>query len=96
MPRLLIIYHSRTGGSRQMAEAAYEAARDELDDTHLLKAEDTQPEDLLNAQGGSRQLARAVGAIWNNLPQHFSAWLVQYLKRFIPSVHSSRGAARPI
>lgn len=39
MARLLIVYHSRTGGSRQMAEAAAEAARAEVE-TVLLKARD--------------------------------------------------------
>jgi len=47
---LLIIYHSRTGGSRQMAEAAFEAARAECE-VRLLRAEDAGPEDLLRAQG---------------------------------------------
>jgi len=47
---LLIVYHSRTGGSRQMAEAAFEAARAECE-VRLLRAEDAGPEDLLRAQG---------------------------------------------
>ena len=47
---LLIVYHSRTGGSRQMAEAAFEAAREECD-VRLLRAEEAGPEDLLRAQG---------------------------------------------
>lgn len=50
MTRLLIVYHSRTGGSRQMAEAAAGAARDELE-TELKRAEDAGPDDLLNADG---------------------------------------------
>ena len=50
MTRLLIVYHSRTGGSRQMAEAAAGAARDELE-TKLKRAEDAGPDDLLNADG---------------------------------------------
>ena len=50
MARLLIVYHSRTGGSRQMAEAAAEAARAEVE-TVLLKARDAGPEDLLGADG---------------------------------------------
>lgn len=50
MPALLIIYHSRTGGSRQMAEAAYEAARPETE-VHLLPAQSTEPSDLLAASG---------------------------------------------
>ncbi|KCZ50862.1 flavodoxin family protein [Hyphomonas pacifica] len=50
MAKLLIIYHSRTGGTRQMAEAALQAAQAETDAV-LKRAEDTQPEDLLAAEG---------------------------------------------
>ena len=50
MTKLLIIYHSRTGGTRQMAEAAADAAGAETGTT-LQRAEDTGPEDLLNADG---------------------------------------------
>lgn len=46
MAELLIVYHSRTGGSRQMAEAAAEAAREEI--AMVLKtADEAGPEDLL-------------------------------------------------
>lgn len=50
MTKLLIVYHSRTGGSRQMAEAAAGAARAEAE-TVLKRAEDAGPDDLLNASG---------------------------------------------
>ena len=50
MPELLIVYHSRTGGSRQMAEAAYATAKDETRTT-LLKSEDASPEDFFAAEG---------------------------------------------
>ncbi|KCZ53579.1 flavodoxin [Hyphomonas beringensis] len=50
MAKLLIIYHSRTGGTRQMAEAALKAAEAETD-VELKRAEDTQPEDLLSSEG---------------------------------------------
>ncbi|QYX57455.1 flavodoxin family protein [Roseovarius sp. SCSIO 43702] len=50
MARLLIVWHSRTGGSRQMAEAAAEAAREECEVT-LLRAREAMPEDLLDADG---------------------------------------------
>ncbi len=46
MSQLLIIYHSRTGGARQMAEAAYQAAQPE-GPTRLLQASEAQPQDLL-------------------------------------------------
>ena len=50
MTRLLIVYHSRTGGSRQMAQAAAEAAQAEVE-TVLVQAQDATPEDLLEADG---------------------------------------------
>ncbi|WP_278923918.1 MULTISPECIES: flavodoxin family protein [Pseudophaeobacter] len=48
MSTLLIIYHSRTGGSRQMAKAATAAASQECD-TRLLQAAEAGPDDLLAA-----------------------------------------------
>jgi len=50
MAELLIVYHSRTGGSRQMAEAAYAGASDE-GAARVVRAEDAGPEDLLAAAG---------------------------------------------
>lgn len=50
MSTLLIVYHSRTGGSRQMAEAAAEAAQPECPTT-LLRARDVTPQEVLAAQG---------------------------------------------
>ncbi|MEY8841831.1 flavodoxin domain-containing protein, partial [Cribrihabitans sp. XS_ASV171] len=50
MTQLLIVYHSRTGGSRRMAEAAAEAARSEIE-TRLLRAEEAEPQDITAAQG---------------------------------------------
>ncbi|WP_171126652.1 MULTISPECIES: flavodoxin family protein [unclassified Ruegeria] len=50
MAQLLIVYHSRTGGARQMAEAAAKAARDEAD-VVLKPADQAGPDDLLQADG---------------------------------------------
>lgn len=50
MARLLIVYHSKTGGSRQMAEAAATAADAEAE-TVLKTARDAGPDDLLEAGG---------------------------------------------
>ena len=50
MAELLVVYHSRTGGSRQMAEAAAAAAREEVPTT-LMTADQAGPEDLLRADG---------------------------------------------
>jgi multimeric flavodoxin WrbA len=50
MPSLLIVYHSKTGGTRQMAEAAAAAARDEIE-TVLKQASEATADDLLAADG---------------------------------------------
>jgi multimeric flavodoxin WrbA len=50
MPRLLIVFHSRTGGTRQMAEAAGRGAAPEAE-VRLLQATEAGPEDLLSAGG---------------------------------------------
>lgn len=50
MGGLLIIYHSRTGGSRQMAQAAFAAAQAE-GEARLMQAEQVTPQDMLEAQG---------------------------------------------
>lgn len=50
MTDLLIVWHSRTGGSRQMAEAAFAAAKAECTAT-LKPADDVRPDDLLRADG---------------------------------------------
>ena len=52
MKQLLIVWHSRTGGARQMAEAAAGAAgREAQIKARLLPAAETQPQDLLAADG---------------------------------------------
>lgn len=52
MKTLLIVYHSKTGGTRQMAEAAAAAARQEDGiRPHLQRAQDCGPEDVLAADG---------------------------------------------
>ena len=50
MAQLLVVYHSRTGGSRQMAEAAFAAAAAEVA-TILKTADEAGPDDLLTADG---------------------------------------------
>ena len=52
MKRLLVVWHSHTGGSRQMAAAAAQAARaEEGVEVRLQHASDTQPADVLAADG---------------------------------------------
>ncbi|MFV0680989.1 flavodoxin family protein [Ottowia sp.] len=52
MKTLLIVYHSMTGGTRQMAEAAAQAARGQEGVTvRLLQAVQAGPDDVLAASG---------------------------------------------
>lgn len=52
MKTLLIVWHSRTGGSRQMAQAAADAARAEAGvEVRLLAAEAAMGADVLGADG---------------------------------------------
>jgi multimeric flavodoxin WrbA len=52
MKRLLIVWHSHTGGARQMATAAADAARAEAGiEVRLLPAPETEPADVLAADG---------------------------------------------
>ncbi len=51
MKTLLVVYHSATGGTRQMAEAAARAASDPEITVRLLRAQDTMADDVLAADG---------------------------------------------
>jgi hypothetical protein len=52
MKELLIVFHSKTGGSRQMAEAAMRGASAEPEtNVRLLHAAETKAEDVLQADG---------------------------------------------
>ncbi|MDA5095125.1 NAD(P)H-dependent oxidoreductase [Aliiroseovarius sp. KMU-50] len=66
MPHLLIIYHSRTGGSHQMAKAAANAAQEEIE-VVMLPADKAGPGDLLAADGyifcGPENLAAISGVM---------------------------------
>ncbi len=50
MAELLIIYHSRTGGGQQMAQAAYDGAKGEISAT-LITADQASAQDVLHADG---------------------------------------------
>ena len=51
MRSLLIVYHTMTGGSRQMAEAAQRGAAAQAVDARLIPARDAGDEDVLGADG---------------------------------------------
>ncbi|HKR90509.1 MAG TPA: NAD(P)H-dependent oxidoreductase [Phenylobacterium sp.] len=68
MKSLLIVWHSRTGGARQMAEAAADGAAGEAEvRTRLLAADAAGPDDLVGADGylfaGPENLAGLSGAM---------------------------------
>lgn len=48
---LLIVYHTLTGGSRQMAEAAARGADEHEVEVRLVRARDADAEDVLSADG---------------------------------------------
>lgn len=66
MARLLIVYHSLTGGSEQMAKAAFDAASAECDAT-LLTAQKATANDLIAHEGyvfcGPENLAAIAGVM---------------------------------
>jgi multimeric flavodoxin WrbA len=49
--QLLIVYHTMTGGSRQMAEAAQRGAAEHEVTVRLIQAREAQGEDVLRADG---------------------------------------------
>ncbi len=52
IPKLLIVYHTQTGNTEQLAKAAYEAALEiEAVETTLQRAFDTSIDDLKNCDG---------------------------------------------
>ena len=69
MKTLLIVYHSMTDGTRQMAQAACDAAQAAAEGevpVRLLQAHDARPDDVLAADrtsSGERSAARARAAI---------------------------------
>ncbi|TAM12247.1 MAG: flavodoxin family protein [Nevskiaceae bacterium] len=69
MKTLLVVYHTRTGGTQQMVEAAVAQARGLEDGVRIVvqRAQDTQPEDLRAADGylfaAPENLAALAGAM---------------------------------
>ena len=51
MPKVLVVYYSRTGNTEKMAGYIAEEVREEGVDVEVKRAEDTKPEDLLEADG---------------------------------------------
>ncbi len=51
MPKIGIVYYSKTGNTELMAKAVYEGVKSENVEVELKKVEEVKPEDLLNWDG---------------------------------------------
>ena len=72
MQTLLIVYHSQTGGTQQMAEAAAEGARQEGGvHVRLLHASQAGPDDVLQADGYVFATPENLAAISGQLKDFF-------------------------
>jgi multimeric flavodoxin WrbA len=72
MKTLLIVYHSMTGGTLQMAEAAASGARAESAvRVSLMRAEDSQAADVLNAGGFIFATPENLGAMSGRMKDFF-------------------------
>ena len=72
MKTLLIVFHSRTGGAHQMAEAAALGARSEANiSVRLLRASEAGGEDLLQADGYLFVMPENLAAIAGEMKEFF-------------------------
>ena len=72
MKTLLIVFHTRTGGSRQMAEAALAAAQDEEGaQVRMMAAEAAGADDLLAADGYLFAFPENLAAISGGMKEFF-------------------------
>ncbi|MPN33835.1 NAD(P)H dehydrogenase (quinone) [bioreactor metagenome] len=79
---LLIVYHSMTGGTRQMAEAALTGASEEADvQVRLLHASQTQPDDVLGADGYIFATPENLAAISGQMKDFFDRCYYPALER---------------
>jgi len=80
MRRLLIIWHSRTGGSRQMAEAAAEGAGAEIE-TCLMRAAAVGAEDMISADGYIFAAPENLAAVAGEMKEFFDRTYYDVLGR---------------
>jgi len=82
MRTLLIVYHSVTAGTRQMAEAAARGADAEADvAVHLLPAPQAQPSDVLAADGYIFGTPENLGAVSGLMKDFFDRTYYPVLER---------------
>ena len=83
MKTLLIVYHTMTGGSEQMAEAAARAAREHEVDVRMVKAREATADDLLNADGYIFVTPENLAAISGVMKDFFDRTFYPVLDRII-------------
>jgi multimeric flavodoxin WrbA len=82
MKTLLIVFHSLTGGTRQMAEAAHHGAASEAGvHTRLIYATDAKPTDVLAADGYIFATPENLGAIAGLMKDFFDRTYYPALER---------------
>ena len=83
MRTLLIVYHTMTGGSRQMAEAAQRGASEHEVSVRLVQARDASAEDLLAADGYIFVTPENLAAIAGVMKDFFDRTFYAVLDRII-------------
>ncbi len=84
MKTLLIVFHSRTGGARQMAQAAAHGASSGGEvNVRLLQAADAQAEDLLQADGYIFVMPENLAAIAGEMKEFFDRVFYGVLERIV-------------
>ena len=82
MKTLLIVFHSRTGGTRQMAEAARDGAGQEPDvQVRLLNAAEAQGWDVLAADGYIFATPENLAALAGQMKEFFDRTYYEVLER---------------
>ena len=81
MKTLLIVFHSRTGGARQMAEAAVRGATGEGVQVRLLPAAQAQTEDVLAADGYIFATPENLAALAGEMKEFFDRTYYAVLER---------------
>lgn len=105
MKKILIVYHSATDGTRQMAQAAFDAARTEPTvRPHLVHARDASARDVIEADGYIFATPENLGSMSGMLKDFFDRTYYPVLERvngrpyaaLICAGSDGQGAARQI
>lgn len=91
-PRLLIVWHSRTGASQQLARAAAQAAREEVE-VDLISASDVSLENVLNASAYLFVCPENLGSMSGAMKEFFDQLYYPALSRIEGSAYGTIIAA---